>query len=75
MRRRETSARSWAASTCRTHRFAMRYLHLTVEQFDELANPGNCDIITIAEKHLLEAPGWVTGRWGLTGLSRRPPEE
>jgi broad specificity phosphatase PhoE len=54
--------------------FAMRYLHLTVEQFDELANPSNCDIITLAEKHTLEAPGWTTGRWGLTGLSRRTQE-
>jgi broad specificity phosphatase PhoE len=54
--------------------FAMRYLHLTVEQFDELANPNNCDLITIAEKQTLESPGWTTGRWGLTGLSKRPPE-
>lgn len=55
--------------------FAMRYLHLSVEQFDELANPGNCDIITIGDKHELRDPGWVTGRWGLTGLRRRAPGE
>ena len=54
--------------------FAMRYLHLSVEQFDELANPDNCDVITIAEKSTLKDPQWTTGRWGLTGLSRRPPE-
>ncbi len=54
--------------------FAMRYLHLPVEEFDDLANPGNCDVITIARKETLTSPGWVTGRWGVTGLSRRPPE-
>ncbi len=54
--------------------FAMRYLHLTVEQFDELANPNNCDVVTIAEKASLESPGWVTGNWGLTGLARRLPD-
>ena len=51
--------------------FVMRFLHLTVEEFDELANPGNCDLITIADKDSLEAPGWVSGRWGMTGLQRR----
>lgn len=54
--------------------FVMRYLHLSVEQFDEMANPNNCDIITIAEKETLKDPLWVTGRWGVTGISRRPPE-
>ena len=54
--------------------FVMRYLHLSVEQFDELANPDNCDVITIAEKSTLNDPQWTTGRWGVTGLSRRPPE-
>ncbi|MFZ5440346.1 MAG: hypothetical protein ACOZQL_10075 [Myxococcota bacterium] len=43
----------------------------TVEQFDELANPGNCDVVTLAHRHLLEEPQWVMGRWGVTGLSRR----
>lgn len=54
--------------------FVMRYLHLTVEQFDELANPGNCDIITLAEKSTMKDPMFTSGRWGVTGLSRRPPE-
>lgn len=54
--------------------FVMRYLHLTVEQFDEMANPSNCDIVTIAEKSSLKDPLWTTGRWGVTGISRRPPE-
>ncbi len=55
--------------------FVMRYLHLTVEQFDQLANPGNCDIVTIAEKHTLEAPMFTTGRWGVSGLRPRQPGE
>jgi broad specificity phosphatase PhoE len=54
--------------------FAMRFLHLTVEQFDELANPDNCEVITLAEHASLENPDWRCGRWGATGLRRRPPE-
>ncbi len=54
--------------------FVMRYLHLTVEQFDELANPNNCDLITLAEKSTMKDPMFTAGRWGVTGLSRRPPE-
>lgn len=54
--------------------FVMRYLHLSVEQFDEMANPNNCDIVTISEKQALKDPLWTTGRWGVTGISRRPPE-
>jgi broad specificity phosphatase PhoE len=55
--------------------FAMRFLHLSVEQFDELANPGNCDLITIGDKHEVKDAGWTTGRWALSGLKRRAPEE
>jgi broad specificity phosphatase PhoE len=54
--------------------FVMRYLHLTVEQFDEMANPNNCDIVTIGDKTTLKDPLWVSGRFGVTGISRRPPE-
>ena len=54
--------------------FVMRYLHLTIEQFDELANPDNCDIVTVADRSTLKDPLFTTGRWGVTGLSRRPPE-
>lgn len=53
--------------------FVMRYLHLTVEQFDEIANPNNCDIVTVGEKSMLKDPLFSTGRWGVTGLARRPP--
>lgn len=51
--------------------FAMRFLHLSVEQFDELDNPTNCAIITLAESATLTNPGWISGRWALTGLTRR----
>ena len=55
--------------------FVMRWLHLTVEQYEELANPGNCDIITLALKETLTDPLFTMGRWGVTGLGRRPPGE
>lgn len=51
--------------------FAMRFLHLTVEEFEDLDNPQNCDVVTIAAKDELEKPEWVSGRWGVTGLRRR----
>jgi broad specificity phosphatase PhoE len=51
--------------------FAMRFLHLTVEQFDEMANPDNCEVITIGERSSLVNPDWVCGKWGATGLRRR----
>ncbi len=54
--------------------FVMRFLHLSVEQFDELANPNNCDIITLAEKSTVTDPMFTVGRWAVSGLSRRPPE-
>jgi broad specificity phosphatase PhoE len=60
--------------------FVMRFLHLTVEQFDVMANPANGDVITLGPKHDLEAPLFTTGRWGVSGLRIRdleatPPEQ
>jgi broad specificity phosphatase PhoE len=46
----------------------MRFLHLTVEEFESIANPHNCDIITIAPKNKLKNPQFTRGRWGVTGL-------
>ena len=55
-----------------SHRlFVMRWLHLTVEQFDTLANPDNCDVITIAPVKWLKDPQFVCGKWGVTGLRFR----
>jgi broad specificity phosphatase PhoE len=51
--------------------FVMRFLHLSVEQFDALANPANCDIVTLAERHTLDAPVFTSGRWGVTGIRLR----
>jgi broad specificity phosphatase PhoE len=50
----------------------MRYLHLTIEQFESIHNPDNCDVITIAKrKHLKEEPVFTCGKWGVTGLRLR----
>jgi broad specificity phosphatase PhoE len=51
--------------------FVMRFLHLAVEDFGALANPRNCDIITLAEKSKLEQCQFTSGRWGVSGLALR----
>lgn len=51
--------------------FVMRFMHLTVEEFDSLANPANCDVVTIADEGRLPAPQFTSGRWGVTGLRLR----
>lgn len=51
--------------------FVMRFMHLTVEQFESLANPHNCDIITIGLKKEMENPQLTSGKWGITGLRFR----
>lgn len=51
--------------------FVMRFFHLTVEQFDTLRNPHNCDVITIAPKGTVENPQFTSGRWAVTGLRLR----
>lgn len=53
--------------------FVMRFLHLRVEDFDELANPSNCAVVTIADRDSLVDPLFTSGRWGVTGLSLRLP--
>jgi broad specificity phosphatase PhoE len=55
--------------------FVMRFLHLSVEDFDRMANPSNSDIVTIATTEMLEAPLVVSGKWGVEGLRWRPPED
>lgn len=51
--------------------FVMRFLHLRVEDFDELANPANCAVITIAHQGSLVDPLFTSGHWGVSGLFRR----
>ena len=53
--------------------FVMRLFHLTVEQFDAIANPRNADIVTVAAKETLDAPQFTTKRWGVVGLRRFVP--
>jgi broad specificity phosphatase PhoE len=53
--------------------FVMRFLHLSVEQFDSLANPHNCEIVTLADRDSLKAPLFTSGRWGVEGLRLREP--
>ena len=50
--------------------FVMRFLHLTVEQFDQIANPKNADIITVTDWKNLKAPMFTSGRWGVEGLRK-----
>jgi broad specificity phosphatase PhoE len=51
--------------------FVMRFLHLTVEDFDLLANPANCAVVTLADKTTLPAAQFTSGRWGVDGLALR----
>jgi broad specificity phosphatase PhoE len=51
--------------------FVMRFLHLSVEEFDALANPENCGIVTLADKGTLSDAQFTSGRWGVTGLPLR----
>ncbi len=53
--------------------FVMRFLHLSVEEFDSLANPPNCAIVTLADKATLGETQFVSGKWGVAGLSLRAP--
>ena len=68
--------------------FASRFMHLTPEQFETIANPKNCDIYTIAltgtftgqEKKRFHyqvegEPQFTSGKWGIMGLKFRPKEE
>ncbi|MGK7889474.1 MAG: histidine phosphatase family protein [Leptolyngbyaceae cyanobacterium] len=56
--------------------FVMRFLHLTVEQFDLMANPRNADIITIDEAQNLNQENclFISGKWGVEGLRRYQPK-
>lgn len=53
--------------------FVMRFLHLSVDQFDSMANPGNCDIITIGSAESLADRDvlFSNGRWSVAGLRGR----
>jgi len=55
--------------------FVMRFLHLSVEQFDQLANPENGAIVTLADRTTLADCLFVSGNWGVSGLVNRDPSE
>jgi broad specificity phosphatase PhoE len=52
--------------------FVMRFLHLSVEQFDSLANPINCAIVTLADRSTLARSDFSSGTWGCEGVTLRP---
>lgn len=54
--------------------FVMRFLHLTVEQFESIHNPENCDIVTIGPAAEIAEPVFQTARWGVAGLRLRTGE-
>jgi broad specificity phosphatase PhoE len=51
--------------------FVMRFLHLSVEQFEQLANPDNGAIVTIGPRGSLADPTHESGRWATSGLRLR----
>ena len=53
--------------------FVMRFMHLTVEQFESIANPANCAIITLAPRDSMPGASFVNNRWGVWGLTVGPP--
>jgi broad specificity phosphatase PhoE len=53
--------------------FVMRFLHLSVEEFDALANPSNCSIVTLGHRTKLAQTQFTSGEWGVDGLTLRPP--
>jgi broad specificity phosphatase PhoE len=48
--------------------FAMRFMHLKVEQFDDILNPKHCDIVTITNERNVVTPQFTTGSWNIAGL-------
>lgn len=48
--------------------FVMRYLHLTIEDFDRMQNPKNCDIITIGPAAQIENPAFTNGKHAVSGI-------
>jgi len=51
--------------------FITRFLHLTVEQFEDMHNPDNCEVVTIGLKDEIVDPVYINGRWAVEGLRLR----
>jgi broad specificity phosphatase PhoE len=52
--------------------FVMRFLHLSVEQFENMANPHNGDVVVVGPKDTVADPYLVVGDWAVSGLRERP---
>jgi len=51
--------------------FVTQFMHLSVEQFESLANPHNCDCITIGPIDEIENPQFTIRNWAVNGLRFR----
>jgi broad specificity phosphatase PhoE len=55
--------------------FVTRFMHMTVDEFETLANPKNCDIVTIGHYERLSDPQFRLGKWGVEGLRFRASDK
>ena len=51
--------------------FVMRWLHLTVEQFNAMDNPDNCDVVTIRPITDDKEALFRSGQWEVIGINER----
>lgn len=51
--------------------FVMRFLHLSVEDFDRMAGLENGAVVTLAPRSQLDQPVFTSGRWGVVDLPLR----
>jgi broad specificity phosphatase PhoE len=51
--------------------FVMRFLHLSVEQFESMHNPEDCNIVTIGPIDEINDPVFRSARWGVSGMRLR----
>lgn len=51
--------------------FVMRFLHLSVEQFENVENPHNGDVVVVGPRELVAEPYLVVGDWAVAGLRER----
>jgi len=51
--------------------FVARFLHLSVEQFEDMHNPDDCGTVTIGLKDEIDNPTFTKGRWAVNGLRLR----
>ncbi len=54
--------------------FVTRFLHLTVADFDRIANPANGGIVTLGCKDEMTDPVFTSNWWGVEGLRLLPAE-